>query len=416
MAYIKKNKYKIFLSLILSLAVFLYFWASWREGWSNIYYATGLKSMMENWRNFFFASYDTAGFVSIDKPALGLWIQSISVFIFGFHGWSLILPQAIFSVLSVWILYIMLKKPFGEDIALIASLILAITPVFTVVSRTNNLDSTLIFNVLLACFFLLKALNKNKFRYMLLSVFFIGLGFNIKMIQAFMILPSIYLCYWFFTNDTVKKRLINIIVSAAVLLIVSFSWCIAVDLVPDDSRPYVGGSKDNSALELALGYNGLNRLLPGKMNNKPDNMMSEEIQDKLPEKKTDNNQDLTPNRLPDGNPNRNSNITPDDAHHEFPSHMQPPGNNESTGFLRLLGDEYGGQIGWLLILGLLSIISIGINWRNISDNRQKKTYLSFIWFCIYHNIFIFLFWWNNTQLLHSYFSSFSCSYLCSRKF
>ncbi|MGD9894157.1 MAG: hypothetical protein AB7R89_26025 [Dehalococcoidia bacterium] len=41
----------------------------------------------------------------------------------------------------------------------------------------------------------------------------------------------------------------------------SLSWAVAVDLTPASARPYIGSSDSNSAIDLILGYNGLDRLL-----------------------------------------------------------------------------------------------------------------------------------------------------------
>jgi hypothetical protein len=49
-------------------------------------------------------------------------------------------------------------------------------------------------------------------------------------------------------------------VAKCLLALVSASWSVAVDLTPASQRPFVGSSRGNSAVNLALGYNGLNRL------------------------------------------------------------------------------------------------------------------------------------------------------------
>ena len=59
------------------------------------------------------------------------------------------------------------------------------------------------------------------------------------------------------------KRIGKLLVGAATM-IVSAGWYIAlVSLWPADSRPYIGGSTDNSLLQLALGYNGIDRIAGG---------------------------------------------------------------------------------------------------------------------------------------------------------
>src|SRR5579875_3111347 len=102
------------LVLILLLSVFLNFWRLNQLSYGNTYYAAGVRSMLDNWHNFFFVSFDPAGFVSIDKPPLGLWIQAASAGLFGFTGFSLLLPEAIAGVIAVALLYQLVARVFGR--------------------------------------------------------------------------------------------------------------------------------------------------------------------------------------------------------------------------------------------------------------------------------------------------------------
>ena len=56
---------------VLVLAAFLNLYRIWSLGYANTYYAAAVKDMLGSWHNFFFVSFD-AGFVSVDKPPLGL--------------------------------------------------------------------------------------------------------------------------------------------------------------------------------------------------------------------------------------------------------------------------------------------------------------------------------------------------------
>src|SRR5947209_16753395 len=76
-----------------------------REGYANTYYAAAVKSMLTSWHNVYFLSFDSGGFVAVDKPPLGLWIQAASAKIFGFSGLSILMPQAIAGMLCVLLLY-----------------------------------------------------------------------------------------------------------------------------------------------------------------------------------------------------------------------------------------------------------------------------------------------------------------------
>ncbi|MBN3347386.1 dolichyl-phosphate-mannose--protein mannosyltransferase [Clostridium botulinum] len=257
---IKFTKENIALSLILILSLILNLANLNIEGYANQYYAAGVKSMTLSLKNFFFISFDPASFVSIDKPPLGFWIQAIFAKIFGFSGWSIILPQAIAGVVSVGLIYVIVKKSFGTAAGLISAICLAVTPVFVAVSRNNTCDNLLVLTLLLACLVLSKASEKGKLKYLLISLAIIGIGFNIKMLQAYMIIPAIYITYLLSNAVSFKKRIVHLMAGTIILILVSLSWAFIVDLIPEGNRPYVGSSTNNSVMELIIGHNGLERL------------------------------------------------------------------------------------------------------------------------------------------------------------
>lgn len=179
---IKLNRHHITLVFILLLSIVLNFVNLGIEGYGNTFYAAGVKSMMMNLKNFFFASFDPAGFVTIDKPPVGFWIQTISAKIFGFSGWSILLPQALAGVISVSVIYHIVKRSFGNKSGLIAALCLAVTPISVAAGRNNTIDNLLVLPMLLACWAALIAAERGKIKYLILSLVMVGIGFNIKMV------------------------------------------------------------------------------------------------------------------------------------------------------------------------------------------------------------------------------------------
>jgi len=254
------SRERISLVLIVTLSALLNCVNLGIEGYSNQYYAAAVKSMLLNWKNFFFIALDPSGFVSVDKPPFGYWIQTVSARIFGFSGWSILLPQALAGVLSVIILYYLVKRSFGSRAGLISALCLAITPVFVAVSRNNTVDNQLVLALLLACWAVSIAAEKGNLRYLLLSMVLIGIGFNIKMLQAYMILPAIYTLYLLSNSISLPKRIAHLLVATVVLLAVSLSWALVVDSIPASQRPYIGCSSNNTVMELITGHNGAERL------------------------------------------------------------------------------------------------------------------------------------------------------------
>ncbi len=250
---------------ILLLAVFLHFFRLEQEGYANLYYAAAVKSQLTSWHNFFFNSFDPGGFVTVDKPPLGLWVQTASAALFGLEnsGVSLLLPQAVAGVLSVLLLYHLVRRTFGPTAGLTAALVLAVTPISVAANRNNTMDSLLVLVLLLAAWAVIRAAETGRLRWLLLCAALVGLGFNIKMLQAFLVVPAFYLLYLVGAPVRWWKRLLHLGLTTVVLLVVSFAWVVAVDLTPAEARPYVGSSTDNSMLELIVGHNGLSRLLPG---------------------------------------------------------------------------------------------------------------------------------------------------------
>ncbi|MFL0194757.1 glycosyltransferase family 39 protein [Clostridium sp. WILCCON 0269] len=256
---IKFTKEKFPIAIILVLSAVLNFANLTIEGYGNEYYAAGVKSMLINFKNFFFVSFDPSGFVSIDKPPLGFWIQTISAKIFGFSGWSIMFPQALAGVISVGLIYYIVKKSFGNTAGTISALCLAVTPVFVAASRNNTIDNLLVMMLLIACVFLSKAAEKGRFKYLIISLVFVGIGFNIKMLQAYMIVPAVYVTYLISSAVPVKQRIKHLVAGTVVLAVVSLSWAVIVDLVPAQYRPYVGSSTNNTVMELIVGHNGVER-------------------------------------------------------------------------------------------------------------------------------------------------------------
>ena len=248
------------LALIAAVALFLNLYALNKEGYANEYYAAAVRSMLESWHNFFFASFDPGGFITIDKPPLDFWIQAAFAYVFGFHGWALILPQALADVGSVLLMFTLVKRHFGKVAGLIASAAMALTPIAVAVSRTNQVDGMLVFLMLLATWFLFHAIETNRLRPLIGVAIMEGLAFNTKMMEAYLILPAIYAGYFVASKLPWRRKLAYLGVMTALLGAISFSWATAVQLTPASQRPYVGSTSDNNEFTLIFGYNGVNRL------------------------------------------------------------------------------------------------------------------------------------------------------------
>ena len=146
-----------------------------------------------------------------------------------------------------------------------SALFLTVTPIVVASDRTNEVDGLLMLVILLAAWAMMKAAEGGGLKWLLWAVVLIGIGFNIKMMEAFLILPAFFLLYLLGSKIGLQKKVVHLVGATAVLAVVSMSWSVVVDSTPADQRPYVGSTNDNSMVDLAMGYNGINRLFSKKL-------------------------------------------------------------------------------------------------------------------------------------------------------
>lgn len=357
------------LALIVIAGAFLRFYKLGAYGVGNTYYAAGVKSMLTSWRNFFFVAFEPGGSVSIDKPPLGFWLQALSASIFGFNGFALAFPQALAGTLSIPLLFVIVKKQFSDWAGLISAAVLAFMPVAVSTERNNTIDGLLVFFLLLAVWAVLKSVQTGKFRFLLLGAVLVGLGFNIKMLQAFMPLPGIYLLYLIGSKQSWWKRIWHLAVASVVLLVVSFSWAVVVDLVPAADRPYVGSSTNNSELELIFGWNGVSRILgmfgrsPNALSGQASNPDGQMPSGQPPEISGDFQPRQGGNGQFEGGLPPNGQLPPSARNDGRPGGSGGPFNNAQPGLNRLFIMPLADQASWLLpaaLLGILLVIALVI--------------------------------------------------------
>ena len=261
--YLSKNRGPILLAGILLIGALLRFYQLGASSIGNEYYAATVKSMLISWHNFFFVAFEPGASVSVDKPPLGFWIEALSAAIFGVNGFALAFPNALAGLFSIPVLYILVKKQFGELAGLTAGLVLAVTPITIAAERNNTVDGLLVFVLLLATWAVWNSVERGRLHFLLLGALLVGLGFNIKMLQALMVLPALYALQLFGSKFSLMKRLTHLCLASGLLLVVSLSWALAVDAVPEKNRPFIGSSTNNSVMELIFGHNGLKRLSAG---------------------------------------------------------------------------------------------------------------------------------------------------------
>jgi 4-amino-4-deoxy-L-arabinose transferase-like glycosyltransferase len=246
---------------VLALAAALRLWRLEQNGFDNEYYAAAVRSMTAGWHTFFYNSFDPAGFVSVDKPPVALWIQAASVKVLGFRPLAVLLPQVLEGVAAVAVLSHLVRRHWGPAAGALAGLLLALTPIAVAVDRSGNTDTGLVLALLAASWALLSAAEGGRRGWLLLAMALIGIGFNVKMLAAFVVLPTFALVYWLGATGPRRRRLADLALGGLVLAAVSLPWIIAYDLTPAARRPYVGSSPQNSMIDLAVGHNGVGRFV-----------------------------------------------------------------------------------------------------------------------------------------------------------
>jgi 4-amino-4-deoxy-L-arabinose transferase-like glycosyltransferase len=293
-----------------------------------------VRSASVSWKAFFFGSLDPGSFITVDKPPAALWVQALSVRILGFHTWSMLLPQVLAGVGSVLILHHLVRRWMGDAAAHLAALALATTPVAVLMFRYNNPDALLTFLCLAAAWALWSAVETGRTSRLVLAGALIGLAFDTKMLQALVVVPAFVLAYLVagppLPVPGLKRRLAQLAAGLAALVASAGWWIAAVAVWPASSRPYIGGTTDNSVLSLLFGYNGFGRVLGG-----------------------------------DGNPTAGE---PGGAGGGRYGGL--PGPN------RLFNSLVGGQVSWLIPLALIGLVAgAAVAFRRDGDTRERVGWL-----------------------------------------
>ncbi|HEX3961166.1 MAG TPA: glycosyltransferase family 39 protein, partial [Trebonia sp.] len=311
---------------LLAVTALLYLWGLSRNGWANDFYAAAVQAGTRSWKAFFFGSFDSSNFITVDKTPASLWVMEISGRIFGVSTWSMLVPQALEGVASVAALYAAVKRWFGPGAGLLAGLVLALTPVAALMFRFNNPDAVLVLLMTAAGYCVTRSLERERgaTRWLVLAGLLIGFAFLAKMLQAFLVVPGFGLAYLWAGPARIWRRMWQLCLSAAGIVVGAGWWVLIAQLTPAADRPYFGGSTNNNILELALGYNGLGRL----------------------------------DGTETGSIGFNSSSVGGGGGGGGGGGFGGAGFGGATGITRLFSSEFGGQISWLLPTALIALVAL----------------------------------------------------------
>jgi hypothetical protein len=206
------------------------------------FYAAAARSMSMSWHNFLFGAFDPDGTVTVDKLPGALWLQALSLRAFGVNTWAFVMPQVVEGILTVLVLFRAVRRLAGPGAGLLAALVLAASPVTVLLNRGNISDSLLILLLVLAADATSLAITTGRSRTLLLAGLWVGLAFQAKMMQAWLVLPALWLAY-LIASPARGRRFGHVALATVVTGIVSVSWMLAVTFVPAHDRPYVDGSR-----------------------------------------------------------------------------------------------------------------------------------------------------------------------------
>lgn len=338
---------------LLVLTAVLYLWGLDRNGWANSYYSAAAMAGSQDWTAFFFSSSDPGNAISVDKPPLSLWVMSASVRAFGLSPWSILVPQALMGVASVYLVYRMVRVYVGRAAGLLAATFFAVTPVAVVMFRYNNPDALLTLLMIGVAYAALESIRRNKLRWLILAGGLTGAALLTKQLQIALVLPAVGVAYLAFATPPIVKRVLHVSAALVSALFTGGWWFVLVQVVPSASRPFVGGSRSNSAVELSLGYNGLDRLTG-----------------------VDASRTMSPSTV------------------SLAEKLDP-------GFQRFLQPQFSGQFGWFLPLAVAGL-SIAV-WHIMrqSGSRRYRAFLSLcgLWFLCSSTVLAFM-----SGIVHPYYS------------
>ncbi|MFJ2233129.1 ArnT family glycosyltransferase [Streptomyces sp. NPDC087859] len=245
---------------LLLVTAALYFANLSSSGYANSFYSAAVQAGSQSWKAFFFGSLDAGNAITVDKPPASLWPMALSVRVFGLSSFAILMPEVLMGIGTVAVVYASVRRRFSPAAGLIAGAVMALTPVAALMFRFNNPDAMLALLMAVACYFVVRALEDGRTKWLLWAGGAIGFAFLAKTLQAFLILPPLAIVYAVCAPVSLRKRFGQLAAATAAIIVSGGWWVAIVELWPASSRPYIGGSQNNSFLELTFGYNGLGRL------------------------------------------------------------------------------------------------------------------------------------------------------------
>jgi len=338
---------------VVGVAAVLYLLNLTISGYANTYYSAAALAGSQSWSAWFFGSIDSANFMTVDKPPLGTMLIGLSVRIFGLSPWSILMPEAVAGIGTVILLMATVRRTFGPAAAVIAGLVSALTPAAVLIFRYNNPDALLTLLLVASAYAFIRSLERGSLRWVAAAAILVGFGFLTKYLQAWFVLPAFALTWLVAAPGTLGRRIVGLAVAFVAVIAASGWWVAVMELIPAANRAYIGGSTNNSVLELLFGYDRLGRICG-------------------------------------------------QGGGGFGGGGGGGGGFSGTpGVFRLFNAQLGGQVGWLLPLALVSIgIGLVARRRFARTDLKRAAYLMWgLWLAVHVVVFSFM-----SGIIHSYYA------------
>lgn len=382
-----------FIALLLGSA-FLFMLELDNNNYGNDFYAAASQAGSKNWTAFLFGSSDWGNTITVDKTPLSLWPSALAIKIFGLNSWSVLWPYALLGVASVAVLWATLRRYAGSTAAFVSGIVLALTPVAVLMFRFNNPDAMLVLLMTCAVWAAMRCVETGKWRWAVLTGVFVGLGFLAKQGEVLLIIPALVVLLAVVSPRSWKVKLGQSLATVAAMVVSAGWYIVAVALWPSSSRPYIGGSTNNSIWELTLGYNGFSRLSgkgsapgggagggPGGAG-QGGNSASDAVQGAA--SAASNGMGQTGSFGQMGNMPQGG--SPGGGGHGGPTFSGEPS------ILRLFNEQLGGQATWLFIAALIALVmGIVLCGRAPLKNTKRGLYIGLgVWLLMCAGTFSFM--------------------------
>lgn len=340
---------------LLATNALLYGWNLGINGWANSFYSAAVQSGTMDAKAFFFGSSDWGNSITVDKPPLSLWVMGISVRLFGFNPVAMLAPQVLMGVGTTLLIYMLLRRHTSAVAALFGAAVFFTTPIVTLMSRYNNPDPLMLLLMVAAAWFVLRSIETGRSGPFVVAGALLGLAFMTKQMQGMLSVPALGLSYLVYSPIKWPGRFRTVLSSTLALIVTGGLWMTIVDLIPENARPYIGGSTSNSVLELTFAYNGVERIVGSKL-------------------------------IP--------------AAMQVPAQFRPV--DSDAGIFRLFNANYNQEASWLLFSGILALILLAVRWKALPKSSPVRALvlISGVWFL---TAFLLLSFMGNQ--IHTYYTA-----------